>query len=170
MNINRIFSSDSHPPESSDDILAKYRRSIPGTSPQKSSSDSPLPSTNQNSKSLVAKGDDDEADNTPPAYDPSNLEACKAFLDAKKKLRMVLSNADFHAMPSMATCGAGGLPGSGGGYGSVFSVRSQTDRRENDLVGFLKVQLAEAINLQDKGLIAQLHETIRCLRLFDNHE
>ena len=42
------------------------------------------------------------------------------------------------------------------------------DRKENDLVAFLQVQLAEAINLQDKDLIAQLHETIRCLRQFDN--
>ena len=42
------------------------------------------------------------------------------------------------------------------------------DRKENDLVAFLHVQLAEAINLQDKDLIAQLHETIRCLRQFDN--
>ncbi len=42
------------------------------------------------------------------------------------------------------------------------------DRKENDLVAFLQVQLAEAINLQDKDLIAQLHETIRCLKQFDN--
>lgn len=42
--------------------------------------------------------------------------------------------------------------------------------KENELVAFLKLQLAEAINLQDKDLIAQLHETIRCLRQFDSQE
>ena len=42
------------------------------------------------------------------------------------------------------------------------------DKKENDLVAFLQVQLAEAINLQDKDLIAQLHETVRCLKQFDN--
>jgi hypothetical protein len=44
------------------------------------------------------------------------------------------------------------------------------DQKENDLVLQLKVQLAEAINLQDCDLVAQLHETIRCLRQFDNPE
>lgn len=38
----------------------------------------------------------------------------------------------------------------------------------NDLVALLKVQLAEAHNLQDRNLVAQLHETLRCLSLFDN--
>ena len=42
--------------------------------------------------------------------------------------------------------------------------------RDNELVLQLTVQLAEAINLQDRDLIAQLHETIRCVRQFDNHE
>jgi len=42
--------------------------------------------------------------------------------------------------------------------------------KDNELVLQLTVQLAEAINLQDRDLIAQLHETIRCVRQFDNHE
>lgn len=33
---------------------------------------------------------------------------------------------------------------------------------------FLKVQIAEAINLQDKNLMAQLQETMRCVCRFDN--
>ena len=95
--------------------------------------------------------DDDDG---PPAYDPGNLESCKAFLDAKKKLRMVLSTADFQTHPSLVA-----YPG----YSQVTN-----NHHDNQLVAFLKVQLAEAINLQDKDLIAQLHETIRCLRQFDN--
>jgi hypothetical protein len=52
------------------------------------------------------------------------------------------------------------------GNGNVAGV----DQKENELVLQLKVQLAEAINLQDCDLVAQLHETIRCLRQFDNQE
>ena len=47
-------------------------------------------------------------------------------------------------------------------------VQYAGDKQDNDLVSFLKLQLAEAINLQDKDLIAQLHETIRCLKQFNN--
>lgn len=39
---------------------------------------------------------------------------------------------------------------------------------ENEIVCFLKVQIAEAINLQDKNLMAQLQETMRCVCRFDN--
>lgn len=42
---------------------------------------------------------------------------------------------------------------------------SQSD---NEIVCFLKVQLAEAINLQDKNLMAQIQETMRCVGRFDN--
>jgi hypothetical protein len=52
---------------------------------------------------------------------------------------------------------------SGGGGGGAQG-------KDNELVLFLKAQLAESINLQDKDTIAQLHETIRCLRLFDSSE
>lgn len=103
----------------------------------------------------------DDVSDSGPAYDPQNLETCKAFLDAKKKLRLVLSIADFHSMPNISNyIGNISFPSRGNGG----------ERRESELVLLLKVQLAEAINLQDKGLIAQLHETIRCLRQFDNQE
>ena len=32
------------------------------------------------------------------------------------------------------------------------------------------LQLAEATNLQDRSLVAQLHETLRCVSLFDAEE
>lgn len=38
---------------------------------------------------------------------------------------------------------------------------------DNEIVCFLKVQLAEAINLQDKNQIAQIQETTRCVSRFD---
>jgi len=52
----------------------------------------------------------------------------------------------------------------------VSNVSSGPHKESNELVLQLTVQLAEAINLQDRDLIAQLHETIRCVRQFDNHE
>ena len=55
---------------------------------------------------------------------------------------------------------------SGGGE----SCASGGERKTNEVVTFLRAQLAEAINLQDKDLMARLHETIRCLALFENHE
>lgn len=84
------------------------------------------------------------------AYDPNSLETCKAFLDAKRKLRLVLSTADIHTLPMMVASLSLDYPAS----------------RQHDLLAVLKMQLAEAINLQDKDLVAQLHETIRCLQQF----
>lgn len=38
---------------------------------------------------------------------------------------------------------------------------------DNEIVCFLKIQLAEAINLQDKNQMAQIQETTRCVTRFD---
>lgn len=50
----------------------------------------------------------------------------------------------------------------------IFQRESRV-QKENELVSFLQLQLAEAINLQDRSLIAHLHETLRCIRLFDDN-
>lgn len=42
------------------------------------------------------------------------------------------------------------------------------NRENNDLVNLLRTQLSEAINLQNKDTIAQLHEALRCVRQFDS--
>ena len=65
-------------------------------------------------------------------------------------------------------CLNGGIPPANGGY--VEGTADDTEQKENYIVLQLKLQLAEAINLQDGDLIAQLHETIRCVHQFDNHE
>lgn len=36
-------------------------------------------------------------------------------------------------------------------------------------MGLLQYQLAEATNLNDHFLAARLHETIRCMKMFDTH-
>ena len=53
-------------------------------------------------KERTSESKEDDIDG-PPDYDPNNLESCKAFLDAKRKLRMVLSTADLQMLPSALT-------------------------------------------------------------------
>uniref|UniRef100_A0A3B5MHU2 GTPase-activating protein and VPS9 domain-containing protein 1 n=1 Tax=Xiphophorus couchianus TaxID=32473 RepID=A0A3B5MHU2_9TELE len=78
-----------------------------------------------------------------------------SFSDAKKKLRLALCSADSVALPIMApTTTRNGLP-------------DHMDPEDNEIVCFLKVQLAEAINLQDKNQMAQIQETTRCVSRFD---
>lgn len=83
----------------------------------------------------------------PLVYDGTNLEQSKAFLDAKKKLRIVLSwsdNCTYNFMPTM-------------------QFKSS---RDNFLTMYLKTQLYDAISLQDKEREAQLYETMRCVSAF----
>ncbi|XP_015255587.1 PREDICTED: GTPase-activating protein and VPS9 domain-containing protein 1 isoform X3 [Cyprinodon variegatus] len=78
-----------------------------------------------------------------------------SFSDAKKKLRLALCSADSVALPIMApTSTRNGLP-------------DHMDPEDNEIVCFLKIQLAEAINLQDKNQMAQIQETTRCVSRFD---
>ncbi|KAK2576023.1 hypothetical protein KPH14_007375 [Odynerus spinipes] len=123
--------------DSSDDILAKYRRK-PSTA-----SDTASVESNQSRTK--------EAEDERLSIDPNNVELSFAFADAKRKLRMVLSTADLQYIPW-----------------SFVSERSNWSQKENELVAFLQLQLAEAINLQDRALIAHLHETLRCVRLFND--
>ena len=74
--------------ETTDDILAKYRK-------QPAATPNPLPDLPNQNKVLPDRQEEPEQD-TIVVYDPNNLESCKAFLDTKKKLRLVLSTADFH--------------------------------------------------------------------------
>ena len=129
--------------ETSDDILAKYRKPKPAET-----GDQPA---NQRQPRLPSATDDDDDS---LAYDPLNLETCKAFVDAKKKLRLVLSTLDPQMVPMMH---------------GVTPQRTH-HHRDNELIAFLQILLAEALNLQDHDAIAQLHETIRCLRQFESHE
>nr|XP_023696433.1 GTPase-activating protein and VPS9 domain-containing protein 1-like [Paramormyrops kingsleyae] len=78
-----------------------------------------------------------------------------SFSDAKKKLRLALCSADSVVFPMMAPASTrNGLP-------------DHTDPEDNEIVCFLKVQLAEAINLQDKNQMAQIQETTRCVSRLD---
>lgn len=161
--------------ETSDDILAKYRK--PAAKPSSSQEGvagggggEPVMSS-----SVCKMKDDDKVEG--PFYDPANLESCHAFLDTKKKLRRVLSHAD----PTLFNWPGRGItrqfaehkePAAGPIKGGAHreSGIGGSDLRDGELLALLQLQLAEAINLKDRDFVTQLHETIRCLRQFDAHE
>uniref|UniRef100_A0A8C1KX68 GTPase-activating protein and VPS9 domain-containing protein 1 n=1 Tax=Cyprinus carpio TaxID=7962 RepID=A0A8C1KX68_CYPCA len=92
----------------------------------------------------------DSASQTAPPQDKTF-----SFSDIKKKLRLALCSADsvvFPIIPPATT--RNGLP-------------DHADHEDNEIVCFLKVQLAEAINLQDKNQMAQIQETTRCVSHLD---
>lgn len=101
-----------------------------------------------------------EETSSQPYYDPNNLENCVLFLDAKRKLRLVLSNCDCDIGQNVLDFGFSYVPSS--------PKEVDTHRDNNELLLLLRSQLAEAINLQNKEAIAQLHEAIRCIKLFDS--
>ncbi len=136
--------------ESSDDILAKYRSKGSNLAGQGDASAS------NGTQSMVAFNlaeehsvDEDEGEDERQHIDPLNIESSYAFADAKRKLRLVLSTADVQSLHIMN------------------NATAASNSTEHELIIFLKLQLAEAINLQDRSLVAQLHETLRCVRLFD---
>ncbi|XP_043276370.1 GTPase-activating protein and VPS9 domain-containing protein 1 isoform X2 [Venturia canescens] len=141
--LRRIMSEDTtstasmNSVDSTDDILAKYRRKPSATSDTASV---------ESSQSRTKEAEDERL-----LIDPNNVEMSFAFVDAKRKLRMVLSTADLQHIPLSAS-----------------PERNTWFQKENELVAFLQLQLAEAINLQDRALIAHLHETLRCVRLFND--
>ncbi|XP_043914272.1 GTPase-activating protein and VPS9 domain-containing protein 1 isoform X1 [Protopterus annectens] len=162
---------DSNPRQNSqaqaaEDILDKYRNAIKRTVPNEGASvtydttesvvdgesvhDSPRDETLQNISA------DDLPDSASQAAQPLDSDSSFSYRDAKKKLRMALCFADSVAFPFLSHSSTrNGLP-------------DHTDPEDNEIVCFLKVQLAEAINLQDKNLMAQLQETMRCVSRFDN--
>ncbi|KAJ7405961.1 GTPase-activating protein and VPS9 domain-containing protein 1 [Willisornis vidua] len=149
--------------QAAEDILDKYRNAIKRTSPSEgaivnydsaeaigdgeSVHDSPRDEALQNMSA------DDLPDSASQVAQPQS--SAFSYRDAKKKLRLALCSADSVAFPMLTHSTRNGLP-------------DHTDPEDNEIVCFLKVQLAEAINLQDKNLMAQLQETMRCVSRFDN--
>uniref|UniRef100_A0A8D8YPM9 Receptor-mediated endocytosis protein 6 homolog n=1 Tax=Cacopsylla melanoneura TaxID=428564 RepID=A0A8D8YPM9_9HEMI len=133
--IRRVVSEEnkSQHNDTSDDILAKYRKK-----PVVTSDTVDISQLNGSISQVYLTAESGNAETGDPEFSP--------FDDAKKKLRLVLSSAD----------------------SSVPLMRNMNNLKDNILVSFLQVQLAEAINLQDRTFIAQLHETLRCVKTFDN--
>ncbi|XP_044728501.1 serine-rich adhesin for platelets isoform X2 [Chrysoperla carnea] len=142
--------------ESSEDILAKYRRkpsnnsdtntsdSLSISSKLKSSTDS----TAAGSSAISTSGNDERW-----LIDHNNIENCFAFSDAKRKLRIVLSTASEHSSSW-----------------DMNRAQNNNGPPENELVLFLRLQLAKARNLCDWPLVTLINETLRCIALFDLNE
>ncbi|XP_067825824.1 GTPase-activating protein and VPS9 domain-containing protein 1 isoform X2 [Heptranchias perlo] len=151
--------------QAAEDILDKYRSAIKRASPSEavvndevteaigddSVHDSPRDEALQN---LSADDLPDSASQTAQTQDSTF-----SFRDAKKKLRMALCSADSIAFPLVSHSATRNGPPGG---------PDQGESEDNEIVCFLKVQLAEAINLQDKNLMAQIQETMRCVGRFDS--
>lgn len=137
--------------EAGDEILAKYRKKSPA-----SASNSALKASNAELSDTMSNTSDNVLMDSPQVYDPANPESSGIFSDAKRKLRLVLGSADLQTLPWL-------------NHSRSRSTSGSLQRlQENELVAFLKVLLAEAINLQQRPLMAHLHEALRCVRLFDD--
>uniref|UniRef100_A0A3Q2CZD2 GTPase-activating protein and VPS9 domain-containing protein 1 n=1 Tax=Cyprinodon variegatus TaxID=28743 RepID=A0A3Q2CZD2_CYPVA len=139
--------------QAAEDILDKYRN-IKRTSPSDGATGGASYDGSGGSEDALQNisADDlpDSASQTAQQHDSKF-----SFSDAKKKLRLALCSADSVALPIMApTSTRNGLP-------------DHMDPEDNEIVCFLKIQLAEAINLQDKNQMAQIQETTRCVSRFD---
>ncbi|XP_015222218.1 GTPase-activating protein and VPS9 domain-containing protein 1 isoform X2 [Lepisosteus oculatus] len=150
--------------QAAEDILDKYRnikRMGPSEGVVSASYEGPEPCGEGESVHGPAREEalqnisaDDLPDSASQAAQPQDSKF--SFSDAKKKLRMALCSADSVVFPILThPTTRNGLP-------------DHTDPEENEIVCFLKVQLAEAINLQDKNQMAQIQETTRCVSRFDS--
>ncbi|XP_047655688.1 GTPase-activating protein and VPS9 domain-containing protein 1 isoform X2 [Tachysurus fulvidraco] len=145
-----------------EDILDKYRN-IKRTSPSEGATtatyDVPEMCKEGESEHKLHRSEglqnfstDDLTDSASQTAQPQDSKF--SFSDAKKKLRLALCSADSVVFPIMHTVTRNGLP-------------DHADPEDNEIVCFLKVQLAEAINLQDKNQMAQIQETMRCVSRLD---
>uniref|UniRef100_A0A669BC45 GTPase-activating protein and VPS9 domain-containing protein 1 n=1 Tax=Oreochromis niloticus TaxID=8128 RepID=A0A669BC45_ORENI len=138
--------------QAAEDILDKYRN-IKRISPSDGATAGDNVHDAQREDTLQNISADDLPDSA--SQTAQQHETKFSFSDAKKKLRLALCSADSVALPIMAPATTrNGLP-------------DHMDPEENEIVCFLKIQLAEAINLQDKNLMAQIQETTRCVSRFD---
>ncbi|XP_026568323.1 GTPase-activating protein and VPS9 domain-containing protein 1 isoform X3 [Pseudonaja textilis] len=145
--------------QAAEDILDKYRNAIKRASPCEAAvvnydSTEAMGDSESLHDALQNISADDLPDSASQAAQPQDSSTF-SYRDAKKKLRLALCSADSVALPVLSHSTRNGLP-------------DHTDPEDNEIVCFLKVQLAEAINLQDKNLMAQLQETMRCVSRFDN--
>ncbi|CAF1359859.1 unnamed protein product, partial [Adineta ricciae] len=149
---------------SADDILARYSNKG-STSVDNGSKVTPAVDEHHTETNLA-----DTFTDTIPYYDPTNLETCRAFIDAKKKLRIVLASADTDSINCLNSPVnlAQYLPQTQQQNNATLS--SANRKSSNNLFLFLRSQLYEAIALQDRDLQAQLYETLRSVQQFNENE
>ncbi|CAJ0946956.1 unnamed protein product, partial [Mesorhabditis belari] len=129
--------------QSADDILNKYKTRKPSVVLVDSSGEPP---------EIEAPA---PPPNAPLYYDPENLSQCRAFIDAKRKLRHVLSNIGTLPSPVLFSRREG-----------LVAAEPLSERLQ--LLRLLRVLLAEAINTREQVLSAHIREVIRVLAFFDD--
>jgi len=135
-------------------------------------------------ESLSMEDDEDIESASTAARRIRSIEDTYAFQDAKRKLRLMLAEADINLLstlppsriqPSLPN-GIDHIPkGMVNGDNDAsrdLNINDNNDIfcKDNDLIWFLRVQLAEALNLQDRNLVARLYETLRCIQSFDKYD
>lgn len=142
--------------DTTEDILAKYRRKI------SSSSEATNSDSIGNAKG-AAMASEKRLSNI------SHEESMFLYVKAKQKLRLVLSTTDLHtadfrhtnvSLPSAtATCA-----------GSNALFPSFQCHKTPPLLTYLQIQLAQALNLQNLQQIAYVSEAIRCVNQLDANQ
>uniref|UniRef100_UPI00358F9C0F LOW QUALITY PROTEIN: GTPase-activating protein and VPS9 domain-containing protein 1-like n=1 Tax=Myxine glutinosa TaxID=7769 RepID=UPI00358F9C0F len=144
-----------------EDILDKYRSAIKRSSPEEHStehtSEGDHLQESPRADSACSVPTDDLADSASQSALPRN--SAFTFRDAKKKLRLALCSADAVAYPIMI---------SHHGQNGPLNPADPAESEDDEVICFLKVQLAEAIHLQDKACIAQFQEALRCVTSLDS--
>lgn len=130
-----------------EEIITKYTMKMTSTGGQ-----------TQTGESLVDGNEDNDVDDEEAGEEDDDfLDEEGKFENAKRKLRMVLCQADFQNLPLLHP------------DNRVPKIKPQVKKQNQELMTVLHVQLAEAINLEDRSLSAQLHETIRCIKELSAH-
>lgn len=163
--------------ESSDDILAKYRFSCSFCYCNFYLLHRKKPEDTVDGAGGEADIERQEQEEAPlQELDRENMEESFVFHDARRKLRLVLSEVRTKDTAPVAAS-----------YSEVLyrflqvelPVLQQSAGEEGELVSLLQVRLlllllllaqvmlAQAINQEDRNAAAQLRETLRCLSLFD---
>ncbi|KRZ68696.1 GTPase-activating protein and VPS9 domain-containing protein 1, partial [Trichinella papuae] len=145
--------------ETGDQILDKYRCMAlrNDDEPSGPTTTSTIPTTTTNTTTLpmepLVQMDEDTGR---PYFDSNNLTECQAFVDLKRKLRLILSTVDVDTLPVVTfrlsqTCSS-----------------LQQVKEHDELKQFLRVQLAETLISERKSLCVQIEDALRTLSYFDS--
>ncbi|CAK5086281.1 unnamed protein product [Meloidogyne enterolobii] len=120
----------------------------------------------------------DEEEDKLPYFDQNNITTCRAFLDAKRKLRLVLSNTttlpksldliNYKEASNTNDKQHQQKEAINGNDVGDSSTRKIADAEVLALQQMLHLFLADSINSRDRKQAAQIREVLRCLSIFDN--
>ncbi|VDK53186.1 unnamed protein product [Anisakis simplex] len=106
-----------------------------------------------------------------PYYDANNVTQCRAFIDAKRKLRLVLSSIGSSSLPDLSNMTISEHSTVDYSLSSANQINKRGECNDAQyLKNFLQILLAESINGQEKTLSAQIREVLRCITVFSDKE